>query len=110
VEFRVALLLALALLCAQFAAQAHSYSHLQPGTDTTYRLDAKGQLCADCLSFAPLLASAGSASLPAVIALQGVEPVPTSAVQSLISQRFLASFRSRAPPFSRPLREHTPIL
>jgi hypothetical protein len=100
-EFRLALIMALALLCAQFAAQAHSYSHLQSGTDTTFRLDAKGRLCADCLSFAPLLAAAGSAALPAVIALQGVDPVPAGLVHSLISQRFPASFRSRAPPYSR---------
>jgi hypothetical protein len=100
-EFRLALLLALALLCAQFAAQAHAYSHLQSGTDTTYRLDAKGQLCADCLSFAPLLASAGSATLPAFMPLQGAEPFSSTSVHSLIGQRFPASFRSRAPPYSR---------
>jgi hypothetical protein len=100
-EFRLALLLALALLCAQFAAQAHSYSHLQAGTDTTFRLDAKGQLCADCLAFAPLLAAAGGCALPAAIALQGFEPAPTGATHSLIGRRFPASFRSRAPPFSR---------
>ena len=100
-EFRLALLLALALLCAQYAAQSHAYTHLQSGTDTTFRLDAKGQLCADCLSFAPLLSAAGCCPFPPVISLPGFEPAPTGAIQSLIGQRFPASFRSRAPPFSR---------
>jgi hypothetical protein len=101
IEFRLALLMALALLCAQFAAQAHAYSHLQSGTDTTFRLDANGQLCSDCANFAPLLSAAGSPAPPTIVALQGCEPAPIAALHSLVSHRFPASFHARAPPHSR---------
>lgn len=98
IELRVALMLAMALLLAQFGAQAHAYSHLHAGTDTTYQVDAHGKLCADCLSFAPLLSTAGSPAPLLVIELQGVDLAPSVAVDSLITRSFIPAFRSRAPP------------
>ena len=101
VELRVALTLAMALLFAQWAAQAHAYSHLTSKTVATHQLDLKGQLCSDCLSFAPLLSAAPASLLPSVPAPQGVDPAPDSVSFSLISRDFPAAFRSRAPPYSR---------
>ena len=100
-ELRIALMLAMALLCAQWAAQAHAYSHLSSKTIATHQIDLKGQLCSDCLSFAPLLSAAAGSSLPPVPAPQGVDPAPASVAYSLVSQDFPAAFRSRAPPYSR---------
>ena len=97
-ELRIALMLAMALLLAQFGAQAHAYSHLHTGADTTYKLDAHGKLCADCLSFAPLLSTAGSPAPLLVVELQGIDLAPSVAVDSLITRSFTPAFRSRAPP------------
>ena len=93
--------MAMALLCAQWGAQAHVNSHLSSHAAATHELTAKGQLCSDCLSFAPLLATAAGSSLPAVRDPQGVNPAPPAVAYSLISRRFPAGFRSRAPPISR---------
>lgn len=101
VELRVALMLAIALLCAQWAAQAHAYSHLASHADASHQLDLKGQLCSDCLSFAPLLSPATGASLPSVAAPRGVDTAPATVPHSLVSRGFPAAFRSRAPPYSR---------
>ena len=101
VELRVALMLAMALLFAQWAAQAHAYSHLASRADATHQLDLKGQFCSDCLSFAPLLSAAAGSSLPSFVIPQGVDPAPASVSVSLISRDFPAAFRSRAPPYSR---------
>ncbi|MGB8694925.1 MAG: hypothetical protein WCD08_15570 [Steroidobacteraceae bacterium] len=100
-ELRVALMLAMALLCAQWAAQAHAYSHLSSPAVATHQLDLKGKLCSDCLSFAPLLSTATGSSFPSVPAPQGIDPAPVSVSYSLIGRDFPAAFRSRAPPFSR---------
>lgn len=101
VELRVALMLAITLLCAQWAAQAHAYQHLSAKSVPTHPLDLKGQLCTDCLSFAPLLSTAAGSSLPSVPAPHGVGPAPASVSYSFNSPDFPAAFRSRAPPLSR---------
>ena len=98
IELRVALITAIALLIAQFGAQAHAYTHLRLGADTTEQLDSHGRLCTDCLAFAPLLAKAGGHSLPVIFAPQGVEIAPASAVASLTARVLTPAFRSRAPP------------
>jgi hypothetical protein len=97
-ELRVAVITAIALLIAQFGAQAHAYTHLRLGADTTDQLDTHGKLCTDCLAFAPLLGKAGSHSLPVIFAPQGVEIAPASAVVSLTERVLTPAFRSRAPP------------
>lgn len=98
IELRLALITAIALLIAQFGAQAHAYTHLRLGADTTDQLDSHGRLCTDCLAFAPLQAKAGGHSLPVVFAPQGVEVAPASAVISLAERVITPAFRSRAPP------------
>ena len=97
-NFRIALMMALALLIAQFGAQAHAYSHLHPGSNSTEQLDSHGKLCSECLSFAPLLATAGSSGHLFAIAPQGVAAAPGVTVASLITRSPAAAFRSRAPP------------
>jgi hypothetical protein len=95
---RIALVTAMALLIAQFAAQAHAYSHLHPGSDSTEQLDSHGRLCSECLSFAPLLATAGGLAHVSFVRPDGVAPAPDVSVLSLISRSPTAAFRSRAPP------------
>ena len=97
-ELRIAFVTAIALLVAQFGAQAHAYTHLRLGADTTDQLDSHGRLCTDCLAFAPLLAKGGSHSPPVVFAPQGIEIAPAVAVTSLTERAITPAFRSRAPP------------
>jgi hypothetical protein len=95
---RVALMTAMALLIAQFGAQAHVYSHLHFGSSTTEQLDSHERQCSECLSFAPLLSAAGTPSHLFAIAPQGVVATPSDAVASLIARLPTTAFRSRAPP------------
>ena len=90
--------MAMALLIAQFGAQAHAYSHLRADSAATDQLDSHGKLCSDCLAFAPLLATAGSPSHLFAMAPQGVVAAPGVAVASLITRFPTPAFRSRAPP------------
>jgi hypothetical protein len=99
-DLRVALMLAMSLLCAQWAAQAHAYSHLSSRPAATLPQELKSQPCTDCLSFAPLLAAAAASSLPAPAIPRGAVAAPASVPESLISRGFPAAFRSRAPPHS----------
>jgi hypothetical protein len=98
IELRVAVITAIALLIAQFGAQAHAYSHLSLSGDTTDQLDSHGRLCNDCLAFAPLQAKAGGHAQVVVIVPQGVEIAPASTVVSLAERIITPAFRSRAPP------------
>ncbi len=85
---RLCVLVVVALSFAQIGAIRHQYAH---GTS--------GQVCSDCLSFAPLLATAGGkAHLPAVADAQAdvIYRPPTA---PLDGQPPLHAFRSRAPPF-----------
>ena len=95
---RIALTTAMALLIAQFAAQAHAYSHVRLGSDSTEQLDSHGRLCSECLSFAPLLATAGGLAHVSPIHQENVASAPDVRVQSLISRTQTPAFRSRAPP------------
>lgn len=91
----------MALLIAQFAAQAHAYSHVRPGSDTTDQLDARGRLCSQCLSFAPLLATAGGTGQQSALLVQPVTAVPELVLASLLANSPTLAFRSRAPPRNR---------
>jgi hypothetical protein len=95
---RVALLAALALLVAQFGAQAHAYSHIRSDSHASDQLDDHGRLCSECSAFAPLLSTAGSPSYLVAISPQGVVAAPAVTAASLISERPTPAFRSRAPP------------
>jgi hypothetical protein len=89
---------AMALLIAQFAAQAHAYSHLRPGSDSTEQLDSHGRPCSECLSFAPLLTTAGGLAQATFTRPGGIAAAPDVSVQSLISRSASTAFQSRAPP------------
>jgi hypothetical protein len=84
---RLGVLLVLALSFSQVGAVRHQYAH-----------DTPGQICSDCLSFAPLLAAAGGkVALPEVGRAQaGTACRPLLA--PLAGQTPQHSFRSRAPP------------
>ncbi len=91
----------MALLIAQFAAQAHAYSHVRLGSDTTDQLDARGRLCSQCLAFAPLLATAGGTGHQSALLVQPVTTAPDFVFASLTANSPTLAFRSRAPPFNR---------
>jgi hypothetical protein len=97
---RIVVMTAMALLIAQFAAQSHAYSHVRPASDSTQQLDSHGRLCSECLSFAPLLATAGGLAHLSIIRPEGIATAPDARVLSLISRSPTAAFRSRAPPFN----------
>jgi hypothetical protein len=100
-HLRIALMAAMALLMAQFGAQAHVYTHLLRDSGATEQLDSHGKLCSQCLSFAPLLSTAGGPSHLFAIAPQGVMAAASDIVASLIAHSPTLSFRSRAPPSRR---------
>jgi hypothetical protein len=97
-NLRLALFMALALLFAQLGAQAHAYSHLHAGSHVTDQLYDHGSVCADCLSFAPLLATAGGTGQIPFVMPQGIAPAPSAAIRTLIARTPTPAFRSRAPP------------
>jgi len=98
----IGIALSLALLLAQAGAFSHFYSHATTGEDPTGLSGGQNQVCAECLSFAPLL-SAGGTSEQAVVGhaavVERISPVQLNS--SFITYRHVA-FRSRAPPSSLP--------
>jgi hypothetical protein len=100
-RLRLALVIATALLIAQFGAQAHAYSHIHASSVATEQLGSHDRLCTQCLSFAPLLATAGTPSHLFAIVSQGIAAAPGVAVASLITEPAVPSFQSRAPPRPR---------
>jgi hypothetical protein len=101
-EFRVALIAALALIFAQLGAMAHAYSHTPEKPPVSSQRANLGihDFCKDCLNFAPLLsAAAAPASLPFALP-QACSRAPQAQVTCLVDLKFLFAFRSRAPPVS----------
>jgi hypothetical protein len=97
-KLAVHLLLALSLLVAQVAAQAHVYSHLQAGSARSDTTGVPAQLCNDCLSGASLLAGASGPDAPLVLFAAAITtPVAAPPVFFVELSRHYA-FRSRAPP------------
>lgn len=99
-EFRVALIAALALLFAQLGAMAHAYSHTpeRPAAASQHSNPDIHDFCKDCLNFAPLLSAAGApTSLPFAVP-QACRPAPQAQIACLADLKFLLAFRSRAPP------------
>jgi len=99
-RFRVALIAALALMCAQLGAMAHAYSHVPEATSVSAQQAKLGihDLCKDCLNFAPLLSAAGApAALPFALP-QACSLAPQAQVACLVELKFRLAFRSRAPP------------
>jgi hypothetical protein len=97
-RLRIALIALIALLVAQFGAEAHAYSHVHAGAHSSDRFDSNGRLCSECSAFAPLLATADGPAHLHVIQPQGVLNAPAVAIASLISRLTTLAFRSRAPP------------
>jgi hypothetical protein len=99
-EFRVALIAALALICAQLGAMTHAYSHApeKPPLSSQHANLGIHDFCKDCLNFAPLLSAAGApASLPFALP-QVCSLAPQAQITCLVDLEFLLAFRSRAPP------------
>lgn len=99
-EFRVALIAALALFFAQLGAMAHAYSHTpeKPPVASQQANQDIHDFCKDCLNFAPLLSAAGApAALPFVLP-QACSLAPQAQITRLVELKFRLAFRSRAPP------------
>lgn len=92
------LLLALVLLVAQSAAQAHVYSHLGSDSQKSDFNGTAGQLCSECLSSAPLLSAAGAPDSPRIPFLAEVAVVVAATVAPCFEPADHYAFRSRAPP------------
>jgi hypothetical protein len=87
-----------ALLFAQGGAQAHAYSHLHGGSDPAGAAGNRVQICAECLLFAPVLATAGSHDGPAAFRFGDHASVVAIRIVSPVNLRSYHAFRSRAPP------------
>jgi hypothetical protein len=89
--------LAFVVLLAQFGAQAHAYSHLASAPDNAQH-HAHAVPCAECSTFAPLLAAVSNSSYavpPPALNHEGVSALLTVAVtHAAVCQ----AYRSRAPP------------
>jgi hypothetical protein len=92
------LLLALVLLVAQSAAQAHVYSHLRSDSQRSDFNGATSQLCSECLSSAPLLSAAGAPDSPRIALVAEVAVVIAATVAPRFEPANHYAFRSRAPP------------
>ena len=95
---RIALLMALALLCAQAGALAHVYTHLHGHAASSDSLAERSRPCGDCQSLSPLLAAAGTPAhvLLIVRADAHASLPPLAAPRARAAPRL--GFRSRAPP------------
>ena len=100
--FRVALIAALALICAQVGAMAHAYSHLPETTSVSAQQAKLGihDLCKDCLNFAPLLSAAGTPTALHFTPPQARSVAPQAQIACLVELKFRLAFRSRAPPLT----------
>jgi hypothetical protein len=101
-EFRVALIAALALFFAQLGAMAHAYSHNPEKPPVSSQQGNLGihDFCKDCLNFAPLLSAASAPALLPFALPQACRVAPQAQITCLVDLKFLLAFRSRAPPVS----------
>jgi hypothetical protein len=99
-EFRVALIAALALICAQVGAMAHAYTHVPESSSVSAQQAKLGihDLCKDCLNFAPLLSAAGAPTALPFALPQACSLAPQARIARLVELKFRLAFRSRAPP------------
>jgi len=100
-DFRVALIAALALVIAQMGAMAHAYTHV-PGSAVSSQQSTLGihDVCKDCLNFAPLLSAADAPAAPPFALPQACSTAPQAQIACLVELKFRLAFRSRAPPVS----------
>ena len=89
--------LSLALLFAQLGMVVHASTHLRADP---HDAPTQGQLCGECLSFAPMQNMVGSA--PAVVLAVKVPHHRVADSGPIVSaaHRPFSAFRSRAPPVS----------
>lgn len=90
--------LALALLIAQVGALAHGYTHLRGRTDPVGVGTTVGQICAECLSFTPLLAAVGAPEAATVFHPRRVAEALRIGIAFSLERRPSCAFRARAPP------------
>ena len=94
----IGLLLALALVFAQFGAVAHDYSHLRLGGDSQGIAAKTSHSCPDCQSFSPVLGGAGAASNTLSVSHLRAETPYHDLLAPLVAHTPQHAFRSRAPP------------
>jgi len=90
-------LLSLAFLFAQLGMVVHASSHLKADP---HAAPSQGQLCGECLSFAPLQNIVGGAPAVLLAVKVSVERVLDSDAITTAPERAFSAFRSRAPPHS----------
>ena len=88
-------MLALALLFAQFGAQAHAYSHLAKDRDGA---PGSTQSCTTCLSFAPVTMAVGGSPHVVLNDACVAEPVLPPTTISIPDSSPFRAFQPRAPP------------
>ncbi len=88
-------MLALALLVAQFGAEAHAYSHLAKDP-----LGAPNSLqsCTKCLSFAPVTMAVGGTPYLVLTERCIAEPALPAVTISILGRFPFPAFQPRAPP------------
>jgi hypothetical protein len=100
-SFAMAVVAALMLVLAQLGAMNHAYSHVPRVTASVQDLNpAAHALCDECLSFAPLLSSAGSPAIVDFVAPPARAIALRAVAASQLANRLDLAFRSRAPPVS----------
>jgi hypothetical protein len=97
--FCLALVAAIVLVLAQLGAMNHAYSHVPQVAATVQDANpAAHAICDECLSFAPMLSSAGSPSLATFVAPPARAIAVRAVAAALLNNRLDLAFRSRAPP------------
>jgi hypothetical protein len=97
-RFTAFALLALTLLIAQASALAHGYSHLRWKGELIGAGNAPSQICTECLSSTPLLATGGVPESFVIFHPACASEAPHQAPVSLVERHAIHAFRSRAPP------------
>jgi hypothetical protein len=94
------LLQALILVIAQLGAQAHAYSHLAVAPHGPDGEPQRSHVlaCSDCVAFAPLLATAGGATVPILHLPARASALIAAAALSAPRAFVHTAYRSRAPP------------
>jgi hypothetical protein len=92
---------AIVLVLAQLGAMNHAYSHVPQVAATVQDANpAAHAVCDECLSFAPMLSSAGSPSFATFVAPPARAIALAAVAAALLNHRLDLAFRSRAPPVS----------
>jgi hypothetical protein len=89
--------LALIVLIAQLAAQAHAYTHLATGSDTAQHHSHPAP-CIQCSTFAPLLTAVSSTTYAAVPGALGQDEDCSRPMAVMHHAEIFRAYRSRAPP------------